>query len=136
MASRIGVIDSGRLVQIGSPREIYENPVNAYVASRLGQPGINLVPASLFRDAGLPGTAETLGLRTEHIVIAKGGTGVPATVTRIEHLGDQSHVHLDVTGRSLVTLADPDAGLDVGDEVGLALKSALVFDARGERVRA
>ncbi|MGY4451024.1 multiple sugar transport system ATP-binding protein [Bradyrhizobium sp. i1.3.1] len=45
MASRIGVMEAGRLMQIGTPREIYENPVNAYVAARLGQPMINLLPA-------------------------------------------------------------------------------------------
>ena len=38
MADRIGVIDQGRLVQIGTPREIYESPRNVYVATRLGQP--------------------------------------------------------------------------------------------------
>jgi multiple sugar transport system ATP-binding protein len=136
MASRIGVIDRGRLIQIGSPREIYENPVSAYVASRLGQPGINLVPASLFRDSGLPAAATTLGLRTEHLALVRQGPGVAATVTRVEHLGDQSHIHLDLTGRSIVALADPDSDLDVGDRVGVALKSALVFDANGDRVRA
>ena len=41
MASRIGVIEGGRLLQIGTPREIYENPINAHVAARLGQPAIN-----------------------------------------------------------------------------------------------
>src|SRR5262249_46310386 len=48
MATRIGVIDRGRLIQLASPRDIYENPVNAYVAARLGQPSINLVPRGLF----------------------------------------------------------------------------------------
>ena len=38
MADRIGVIEKGRLVQIGTPREIYEDPLNIYVATRLGQP--------------------------------------------------------------------------------------------------
>ena len=46
MASRIGVIEAGRLLQIGTPREIYENPINAHVAARLGQPAINLLPAT------------------------------------------------------------------------------------------
>jgi multiple sugar transport system ATP-binding protein len=136
MASRIGVIDRGRLVQVGTPREIYERPVNAYVASRLGQPAINLVPAVAFRDSGLPREAETLGLRTEHLAIAKGGPGASATVTRIEHLGDQSHVHLDLTGHSIVVLADPDSELGAGDVVGVALKQALVFDVNGDRVTA
>src|SRR5258708_12915015 len=48
MASRIGVMEAGRLMQIGTPREIYENPINAHVAARLGQPTINLPPAALF----------------------------------------------------------------------------------------
>jgi multiple sugar transport system ATP-binding protein len=136
MASRIGVIDGGRLVQVGTPREIYENPINSYVAARLGQPAINLVPAAIFRDQGLPRDTETLGLRTEHIALRKGGPGVSATVTRVEHLGDQSHIHLDVTGQKIVTLADPDSDLDVGDLVGITVLSALLFDGKGERVRA
>src|SRR4030088_1081892 len=41
MATHIGVLDQGRLVQIGSPRAIYADPVNAYVATRLGSPAIN-----------------------------------------------------------------------------------------------
>ncbi|MEO1140337.1 MAG: ABC transporter ATP-binding protein, partial [Pseudomonadota bacterium] len=44
MASHVGVLNEGRLVQFGSPREIYENPCSAYVAARLGQPRINLLP--------------------------------------------------------------------------------------------
>ena len=136
MATRIGVIDRGRLVQVGSPREIYENPRNLYVASRLGQPSINLVPAGLFKDSGLPRTTQTIGVRTEHLAVTRGGTGPRATVTRIEHLGDQSHLHLDLAGQHLVTLADPDSGLSVGDAVGLSISKALLFDAQGERVAA
>ena len=48
LATRIGVMDRGRLVQVGTPREIYENPVDAYVATRLCSLGINLVPRSVF----------------------------------------------------------------------------------------
>ena len=134
MASRIGVMEAGRLMQIGTPREIYENPVNTYVAARLGQPMINLLPATLF--AGVPPGVKTIGARTEHLAIARSGGDVSATVTRVEHLGDQSHVHLDLTGHSLVVLADPDSDLGAGDAVGVALKHALVFDAKGYRVTA
>jgi multiple sugar transport system ATP-binding protein len=47
MATHVGVLDKGRLVQFGSPREIYENPVSLYVASRLGVPRMNILPAFL-----------------------------------------------------------------------------------------
>lgn len=134
MASRIGVIEGGRLMQIGSPREIYENPINAHVAARLGQPTINLLPAALF--AGAPASAETIGARTEHLTIARGSGDVSATVKRIEHLGDQSHLHLDLAGRPVVTLADPDSGFSAGDVVSLRLDKPLFFDAKGWRVAA
>src|SRR5438034_7717873 len=100
MASRIGVIEGGVLLQIGTPRQIYENPVNAHVAARLGQPAINLLPAKLF--AGAPYAATTVGARTEHLSIARDGGGVVATVKRIEHLGDRSHLHLDLGGQPVV----------------------------------
>src|SRR5205814_3792549 len=61
MASRIGVLDGGRLVQIGSPRAIYADPVNAYVATRLGSPGINLIPRSLYPQVQAPAEAATIG---------------------------------------------------------------------------
>lgn len=134
MASRIGVIEGGRLMQIGSPREIYENPINAHVAARLGQPTINLLPAALF--AGAPAGAETIGARTEHLTIAHGGGDISATVKRVEHLGDQSHLHLDLSGRPVVTLADPEAGFGPGDVVSLRLNRPLFFDAKGGRVAA
>ncbi|WP_456623985.1 MULTISPECIES: ABC transporter ATP-binding protein [unclassified Bradyrhizobium] len=134
MASRIGVMEAGRLMQIGTPREIYENPVNAHVAARLGQPMINLLPATLF--AGVPPGVKTIGARTEHLAIARSGGDASATVTRVEHLGDQSHVHLDLGGQPVVTLADPEARLDVGDVVSLRLNRPLFFDAAGGRVAA
>jgi len=135
MASRIGVIEAGRLMQIGSPREIYENPINAHVAARLGQPTINLLPAALF--ASVPPGAQTIGARTEHLTIARGGGGdASATVTRVEHLGDQSHLHLDLGGQPVVTLADPEARLGAGDIVSLCLNKPLFFDAAGGRVAA
>src|SRR3954471_11649111 len=134
MASRIGVIDTGRLMQIGTPREIYENPINAHVAARLGQPAINLLPAEIF--AGAPTGATTIGARTEHLMIAAGRGDVSATVRRVEHLGDQSHLHLDLGGQPIVTLSDPEARLGAGDVVSLRLNNPLFFDATGRRIAA
>jgi multiple sugar transport system ATP-binding protein len=134
MASRIGVIEAGALLQIGTPREIYENPINAHVAARLGQPAINLLPAAIF--AGAPASATTIGARTEHLTIARGGGDVSATVKRIEHLGDQSHLHLDLGDRAVVTLSDPEARLGAGDVVSLRLNNPLFFDAAGRRIAA
>ncbi len=54
MATRIGILSEGALVQIGTPREVYERPANTYVAAHLGTPGINLIPAGSAGDAGRP----------------------------------------------------------------------------------
>src|SRR3977135_997930 len=134
MASRIGVIEGGHLMQIGTPREIYENPVNAHVAARLGQPSINLLPADIF--AGAPPGARTIGARAAHLTIAHGSGDVSATVRRIEHLGDQSHLHLDLAGQPVVTLSDPEAGLGAGEGEWLCLSNPLFFDAAGRRIAA
>ena len=60
MATRIGVLDHGRLVQIGTPREIYESPRNTYVATRLGMPSINLLPAKAFAGQAMPSNPRSL----------------------------------------------------------------------------
>jgi multiple sugar transport system ATP-binding protein len=135
MASRIGVIRDGQLLQLGSPREIYESPANRYVASRLGTPPINFLPASLVPDVALPDGAETIGIRTEHLEIGKrNGGNLIGLVHRVEHLGEQNHVHLAYKGEMLVTLADPHQTLDAGEEVELHLNHPLYFDAAGRRI--
>jgi multiple sugar transport system ATP-binding protein len=137
LASRIGVIADGRLVQLGTPREVYERPQNVYVAARLGTPAINLVPAGLLPAPGAPPATRTIGVRTEHLRFAPArGGGAVATVRRVEHLGDQSHVHLDLAGHALVTLADPHAPVRAGDQVALELTRPVYFDAAGERLEA
>ena len=81
MATHVGVLDEGRMIQFGPPREVYENPVSIRAASRLGQPRINLLPASLFGPA-LDG-AVTIGLRPEQITQGEGeGSLVIACMAR------------------------------------------------------
>ena len=137
LASKIGVMSEGRLVQVGAPRDIYENPANTYVAARLGSPPINIVPRRLFPDAPAPSAASQIGFRTEHIHITPRSSGAPAgRITWVEHLGDQDHLHLQLEDVTLVTTADPDAHYAPGDEVSFALSSPFFFDAAGDRVRA
>ena len=137
MADRIGVMGEGILIQVGAPREIYEQPKSAYVASRLGMPAINLIPAELVASASQPPQARTVGLRTEHIrIFSTDRPGPRAQVHRIEHLGDQNHVHLRLVTHSLVTLADPAQDLKAGDEVSLEFTAPLYFDQAGNRIGA
>ena len=129
MATHVGVLDQGRLVQFGSPRDIYENPVSLYVAGRLGTPRINALPADLF--AGAPPGATTIGLRPEHV---EHGQGTPSSVVRIEHLGDQTRLHLALGEHTIVTLTDIHTELEPGDTIAIQPRNALYFDASGARV--
>ena len=135
MANHIGVIRDGRLLQLGAPRDIYESPNDLYVAARLGMPQINLLPAELVPEASAPARTKTIGVRTEHLHITEpNGVGLAGRVHRVEHLGDQNHVHIDCRGLAMVTLADPHRPLSAGQEVGLQLVNPLYFDTAGQRI--
>lgn len=129
MATHVGVLHHGKLVQFGSPREVYENPVSVYAATRLGQPRINFLPADLFPAA--PRGAVTIGLRPEHIAQ---GAGEDSLVTRVEHLGDQTRLHLSFRNHDLVTVTDAHTGLRSGDIVKIQPDKPLYFDADGLRL--
>ncbi|MBI1218562.1 MAG: ATP-binding cassette domain-containing protein [Rhodobacteraceae bacterium] len=129
MATHVGVLDQGRLVQFGSPREVYENPVSIYAASRLGQPRVNILPASLF--GGAPAVARHIGLRPEQIVQ---GEGEEARVVRVEHLGDQTRLHISFKAHDLVTVTDPHTRLRAGEVIHIRPERPFYFDAAGARV--
>jgi len=129
MATHVGVLDKGKLVQFGSPREIYENPVSIYAASRLGQPRVNILPAGLF--AGAPANAVKIGLRPEQIVQ---GSGEDSLVTRVEHLGDQTRLHLSFKDHDLVSVTDAHTPLSEGDIVKIRPDKPFYFDADGARI--
>jgi multiple sugar transport system ATP-binding protein len=136
MATHVGVLREGELVQFGSPREVYEDPSSIYVATRLGQPRINVAPRTLFPQLQCPAGTETIGLRPEHIVVAGGAPdSVDATIGRIEHLGDQTRAHLQLNGSNLITLVEPHTRLQPGESLPVAPRDPLFFDSQGERIR-
>ncbi|MEP5732242.1 MAG: ABC transporter ATP-binding protein [Sulfitobacter sp.] len=129
MATHVGVLDKGKLVQFGTPREIYENPVSVYAASRLGQPRINILPADVF--GGAPNGAQSIGLRPEHILQ---GEGEGSMVTRVERLGDQTRLHLVFKDHDIVTVTDAHTNLSGGEIIKIRPNNPYYFDASGARV--
>jgi ABC-type sugar transport system ATPase subunit len=96
MGHRIAVLNQGRLQQIGPPVELYERPVNTYVATFLGNPGMCLAKGSVtsgtavlgdtkLRDVGIRDGPVTIGARPEALALAT--TGIPATALFVEVLG-------------------------------------------------
>lgn len=129
MATHVGVLDKGQLVQFGTPREIYEDPVSIYAAGRLGQPRINVLPADLFGEA--PPNAAYIGLRPEQITQ---GEGEESFVRRVEHLGDQTRLHLTYKSHELITVTDAHVTLETGDVVRIQPNKPFYFDAKGARL--
>jgi multiple sugar transport system ATP-binding protein len=143
MATRVGVLEQGRLVQLGTPRQIYEDPVSSYVASRLGAPRINLVPRHALGAMAAPAQTTTVGIRSEHLNLTRNDTprderGQSAKVLRVERLSDQYLVHVALEGsdRELICAPDQHLGLGPGDSVNVQVRRAFWFDTEGQRIRA
>src|SRR5580704_15002336 len=130
MASRVAVMDRGRLVQVGTPAEIYDRPASRFVADFVGEvnlfegrlaAGLNR-PIPLPGDACLPeGTAATLVVRPEKLRLSRNrpeGFAISATVASVGYMGSTSIVHLVAAGCRLKALLP---GAAVGFERGAAV---------------
>jgi multiple sugar transport system ATP-binding protein len=142
MATRVGVLQHGVLVQVGTPRQIYEDPISAYVASRLGTPRINLVARSALGALAAPPNAVTAGIRSEHLRPCEPTAWPPkgalaAQVMRIEHLSDQSLVHalLNDSAQEVVCVAREPFALEPGRSIHIHVRQMFWFDAAGRRIR-
>ena len=135
LATRVGVLEQGRLVQVGTPRQIYEDPASTTVAARLGSPRINLLPRSAFAEVPAPAGAVTVGIRSEQVRLNGGGRA--AQVLRIESLSDQQLVHVRLAGteHDLITAVARGTPVEPGDTVQLQLQRPLWFGAEGRRLR-
>jgi putative spermidine/putrescine transport system ATP-binding protein len=106
MADRVAVFNEGRIVQVGSPEDIYYRPEVPFVADFVGSS--NILPAAL------TGLAAPAALRPEALRLAERGT--PATVSAVSFLGAATRVTLDVQGTRLTALLAKGTRLPVAGE--------------------
>ncbi len=142
LATRIGVLDHGCLVQLGTPQQVYEDPASVAVASRLGSPRINLLPRETLAHLDVPAAVTTIGVRAEQIHILEADAKVTtatarARIQRVERLSDQylMHLHLQGSEQSLIVSARPGQIAQPGDDIHFHISHSLWFDANGQRVR-
>jgi len=90
MADKIVVLRAGRIEQVGTPLDLYNQPRNQFVAGFIGSPRMNFVPVAQFPGAK-PGT-QTVGIRPEHAQLADDGP-LQLQVTQVEQLGANSILH-------------------------------------------
>jgi multiple sugar transport system ATP-binding protein len=150
LADRIAVMAQGRVVQRGTPREVYERPATSFVGTFLGSPRMNLVAARAEGDAlvagpfrvplpagKLPARVE-VGIRPEHVAVAAAGTGaVTARVVAVEPLGAETYLVVQAGDLELRAATRGFGTQRRGDSVSVAIDAgrALVFDAGGDGAR-
>ena len=145
LAQRIGVLDRGRLVQVGTPQQIYEEPASAAVAARLGSPRINLLAREAMSALPAPPATATIGVRAEHLKVRPclpGGTvaahATRARVRRFERSSDLHLVHLmlEGTGHELVSTVPPGQPFENGEAVTVEALQWHCFGVDGVRLTA
>ena len=134
MADRIVVLNAGRVEQYGTPLELYDRPVNLFVAGFIGSPKMNFV-------SGLPASlhgAATIGIRPEHLRVVGDGEGWPGRVSVAEHLGSDTFLYVDAAELGLLTVRGlGEVHLKGGDRVWLSPDPARLhrFDKEGVAIR-
>ncbi len=147
MSDRVALMLDGRILQIGTPRALYDDPADLRVAQFLGSPRINVlngiasgegvrVGATVlpFAVDATEGASVRIGLRPERVTLA--AAGLPGLVTHVEYLGAEALVHADFGGGAVVARVPGGVAVVAGEAVALAVDwaAALVFDAAGARV--
>jgi multiple sugar transport system ATP-binding protein len=130
LADKIGVLKEGRIVQIGTPEEIYENPNSIYVSQRLGSPKINILPGSLFGMNDVP----SFGIRPENISVGKGNHS--AKIISIENLGSETVVALNFKDQEILVSIQGNYKSSINETINFDIntKKVLNFDEKGNRI--
>ncbi|WP_299024696.1 ABC transporter ATP-binding protein [uncultured Sulfitobacter sp.] len=149
LADRVVVMKAGKVQQVGTPTEIYDNPANTFVASFIGSPAMNLMDGDI-KDGVFTGTnvrvegldaadgAVTLGFRAEDAAVSEADAGqITAPIYTIELLGDAVMLAVRAGGQLVSVKASKEFRANIGEPISFSVTPDIchVFDrATGERV--
>jgi ABC-type sugar transport system ATPase subunit len=140
LGQKIILLHEGAVQQIGTPREVYEEPSNIFVATFIGSPGINLLNGKILAQestvlfhsnelsidvgkreeiARLAGSDVTLGIRPEHL--APGDGPIHGILELIEHIGPEIILYLQAGKTRIIAKAPPDFSGKAGGSLSLSL---------------
>jgi ABC-type sugar transport system ATPase subunit len=140
LADRIAVLRGGRIEQVGAPLEVYHDPRTRFVASFIGTPSMNFLPASAAASLAPAGAVE-LGVRPESARLSSSAGAIrlgAGEIALVEPLGASALVHVRVGESELVveTRAEAAPAADTPAEVWADPRALFWFDADGGRARA
>lgn len=147
LADRVVIMKQGVVQQVGTPVEIYDHPANAFVASFIGNPAMNLIEGEMsggtFRADNVeinrltaPDGKVTLGFRAEDAEVVDSGGQINAPIYTMELLGDATMVSVRIGGSLVSVKADKNYRAKIQDTVSISVPSTHChqFDAKtGER---
>ena len=136
------IMKQGVVQQVGTPVEIYDKPVNAFVASFIGNPAMNLIEGEILGNtfrannvkiAGLnaPDGPVKLGFRAEDASVVKKGGAINAPIYTMELLGDATTVSVRIGGTLISVKADKSyrAAMQEAVSISVTPEKCHVFDA-------
>ena len=145
LADRVAVMHGGIIQQLASPRTIYHNPSNRFVAGFVGSPRMNFISGRIetesgnrvfvsegiahplddydFADTPPSGSAAELGIRPEHIGIDPGHGAHTATVEIVEPMGAETVVWCALAGNTISIRLDGDTTIEAGDALKIAFRN-------------
>ncbi|MDY8111037.1 sn-glycerol-3-phosphate ABC transporter ATP-binding protein UgpC [Fulvimarina sp. 2208YS6-2-32] len=156
LADKIIVLRSGRIEQVGSPRALYDDPDNVFVAGFIGSPAMNILDAVVDEKGGLrigedrlpadpqlpplaPGRRVKVGVRPEHLLVGSSQKeGIAMDVEFTEFLGGTSYLYGVVAGGQRLTVESRRGFVaKTGTMLRLTAEAAdlRLFDENGERIR-
>ena len=132
MGDRIAVLHQGKLQQLGTADEIYNNPANTFVAGFIGSPSMNFINGMVkngkFISNGISLNANfseqkvILGVRPEDLILDKNGQ-IKAEIDLVEMLGSEKLVHFKSDNTKLIAKLPPDAKVESGDKIAFSINS-------------
>lgn len=148
LADRVVIMKQGVVQQVGTPVEIYDSPANAFVASFIGNPAMNLMDGEMsggtFRtnNVEVPGLSApdgkvTLGFRAEDASVLESGGQINAPIYTMELLGDATMVSVRIGGALVSVKADKSYRADIDETVSISVapEHCHIFDAEtGARI--
>ena len=135
LADRVVIMKQGVVQQVGTPVEIYDRPANAFVASFIGNPAMNLITGEA-REGTF--TAEhvsleglriadgqmILGFRAEDAAVVENGGQINAPIYTMELLGDATMISVRIGGALVSVKADKTFRAEIGDVVSISVPSS------------
>jgi multiple sugar transport system ATP-binding protein len=156
LADRIAIMKGGKIMQLGTPNEIYNHPKNLYVADFIGSPSMNFLNGELKDTKFTNGSLElpmgsyqfikktnlknvTIGIRPEHIITGELSRKAPVitnvTINLVEPMGSDTLVYANLSDVQIRIRMEGNAKVKIGDrlEIGIDPSRASLFDTQTEQ---